>query len=113
MPSRYEPCGLAQMIAMRYGCVPVVSAVGGLMDTVVDGEMGIVMGAPTATRLASAVSRAIKLRADMPRWSRMQRVCMSQDFSWAPSARRYFELYKSLLPLRDWRASRRGIKSAT
>lgn len=106
MPSRYEPCGLAQMIAMRYGCIPVVSAVGGLRDTVVDGDMGIVMGAPTSTRLASAVDRAIKLRADMPRWSRMQRACMSHDFSWAPSARRYFELYKSLLPLPAPRATR-------
>jgi starch synthase len=97
MPSRYEPCGLAQMIAMRYGCVPVVSAVGGLVDTVVDGTTGIVIGAPTAARLLSAIKRAITTHRDTGLWTAMQRAAMARDYSWSGSARKYFELYSSLV----------------
>jgi len=97
MPSRYEPCGLAQMIAMRYGCLPLVSAVGGLRDTVVDAETGFVMGAPTAARLASTAKRAIQLLQDKPEWARMQVAAMTQEFSWAASSRKYLDLYQSLL----------------
>jgi starch synthase len=97
MPSRYEPCGLAQMMAMRYGCLPIVSAVGGLRDTVVDGKTGLVMGQPTAARLASAVCRAIGLLSRGPEWVMMQQAAMAQDFSWAASARRYFDLYQQLV----------------
>jgi starch synthase len=97
MPSRYEPCGLAQMIGMRYGCLPIVSAVGGFRDTVVDGETGFVMGIPTAARLASTAKRAMDVFADRPRWTQMQATAMAQDFSWTVSARKYFELYRSLL----------------
>lgn len=93
MPSRYEPCGLAQMIAMRYGCIPVVSAVGGLVDTVADGITGIVMGPATATRLASAIRKAAGMYRDTAAWISMQRAAMAQDFSWSASARKYFELY--------------------
>jgi starch synthase len=96
MPSKYEPCGLAQMIAMRYGCLPIVSAVGGLNDTVVDGETGFVMGAPTAPHLTAACSSALQLFSDKARWMTMQRAAMSTDFSWASSARQYLELYRSL-----------------
>jgi starch synthase len=97
MPSRYEPCGLAQMIAMRYGCIPIVSAVGGLRDTVTDGENGFVMGVPTAARLAAATQRAMRLLADKPAWASMQRAAMAQDHSWVASARQYLELYQRLL----------------
>ena len=97
MPSRYEPCGLAQMIAMRYGCIPIVSAVGGLMDTVVDGDTGVVMGAPTASRLRSAIRKTLRLYGDTERWSAMQRAAMAQDFSWRTSALKYFELYRALV----------------
>jgi len=97
MPSRYEPCGLAQMIAMRYGCLPIVSAVGGLRDTVVDGETGFVIGAPTAARLASGLKRSMRLLADKLQWVKMQQAAMTQDFSWAASARKYFELYQRLV----------------
>jgi starch synthase len=93
MPSRYEPCGLAQMIAMRYGCIPVVSAVGGLVDTVVDGTTGIVMGPATVTRLASAIKKAVRMHADGELWLAMQRATMAQDFSWRASAEKYWELY--------------------
>lgn len=97
MPSRYEPCGLAQMIAMRYGCLPIVSAVGGLKDTVADGETGFVMGKPTAARLAAAAKRSMSVLADQPKWTKMQRAAMAQDFSWSASARRYAALYQRVL----------------
>jgi starch synthase len=86
------------MIAMRYGCVPVVSAVGGLMDTVVDGMTGVVIGAPTAARLLSALKRTISAHGDAGLWTAIQRAAMAQDFSWSGSARKYFELYSSLVP---------------
>ena len=97
MPSRFEPCGLAQMIAMRYGCIPIVTAVGGLRDTVVDGRTGVVMGAPTAARLSSAIRKTMSQRADVGSWSAMQSAAMAQDFSWRGSARKYLELYRTLL----------------
>ena len=59
MPSRYEPCGLSQMIAMRYGCVPVVRAVGGLHDTVTDGETGFVFIKPRVKDFVAAIQRAL------------------------------------------------------
>lgn len=97
MPSRYEPCGLSQMIAMRYGCLPIVSSVGGLNDSVVDGQTGFHMGSPTSARLAVAVRRAVGLLADKEAWARMQRAAMAQDFSWTASASKYFGLYQQLL----------------
>jgi starch synthase len=94
MPSRYEPCGLAQMIAMRYGCLPIVSAVGGLKDTVVADQDGFVIGAPTAARLVTAMTHAMRLLPDRAVWRRMQKAAMARDFSWSASARRYFEVYQ-------------------
>jgi len=94
MPSRYEPCGLSQMIAMRYGCVPIVSAVGGLLDTISDGETGFMMQKTTAARLATAVKKALTIYADRARWESIQKAGMSQDFSWKNSASQYFQLYQ-------------------
>jgi starch synthase len=94
MPSRYEPCGVAQMIAMRYGCLPIVSAVGGLKDTVVAGQDGFVIGSATAARLATAMRHAMQLLPDHVVWTRMQKAAMARDFSWSASARTYFELYQ-------------------
>jgi starch synthase len=97
MPSRYEPCGLSQMIAMRYGCVPVVRAVGGLHDTVTDGETGFVFIKPTVKDFTQAVTRALEAYRDTDRWQVLQRNGMDQDFSWTNSATQYFELYKQLV----------------
>jgi len=97
MPSRYEPCGLSQMIAMRYGCVPVVRAVGGLFDTVRHGETGFVFEEPTAKALAGAIRSAIKVYSDKTAWQGIQRAGMAQDFSWETSAKKYLELYRNLL----------------
>lgn len=97
MPSRYEPCGLSQMISMRYGCVPVVRAVGGLHDTVTDGETGFVFIKPTAKDFIKAIERALETYQDTDKWQEMQRAGMIQDFSWTNSAAQYFELYKRLM----------------
>ncbi len=96
MPSRYEPCGLAQMIAMRYGCVPVVRAVGGLKDTVIQNETGFVFEKAHHLSLAGAVKTAIKTYDDNERWSALQRNGMTRDFSWQASAQKYLELYESI-----------------
>lgn len=96
MPSRYEPCGLAQMIAMRYGCVPLVRAVGGLKDTVQEGKNGFLFTEETPESLVEAMQRALSVYAHPARWRRFQRDGMAQEFSWEKSAAQYFNLYKSL-----------------
>jgi starch synthase len=97
MPSRYEPCGLSQMIAMRYGCLPLVRAVGGLHDTVTDSETGFVFVMASTKDLLAALRRALAVYPDRSRWEKMQKAAMAQDFSWGNSAQRYFKLYRSLL----------------
>ncbi|HEY9152214.1 MAG TPA: glycogen synthase [Anaerolineales bacterium] len=97
MPSRYEPCGLSQMIAMRYGCVPIVSAVGGLKDTIYDGETGFMIQKPTAARLAAAIKKTLAIYSDHVRWEPLQKAGMAQDFSWTNSAQQYFQLYQRVV----------------
>lgn len=97
MPSRYEPCGLSQMIAMRYGCIPVVRAVGGLHDTVTDGETGFVFIQPKLKDFIAAIQRALEAYKIDETWRTMQVNAMSQDFSWTNSALKYLELYKRLI----------------
>lgn len=100
MPSRYEPCGLSQMIAMRYGCVPVVRAVGGLHDSVTDGETGFVFIKPTVKDFVNAMQRALHDFQDKDAWQGMQVNGMSKDFSWSNSAYQYYKLYERLLTKR-------------
>ncbi|MEO5887689.1 MAG: glycogen/starch synthase [Anaerolineales bacterium] len=97
MPSRYEPCGISQMIAMRYGCVPLVRAVGGLRDTVIDGETGFVFVDAKVKSFNDAVKRALTLYPYRSRWLNLQKAGMARDFSWPISARKYFELYRKLV----------------
>jgi len=104
IPSRYEPCGLTQMIAMRYGCVPVARATGGLKDTIgdynaepVSQSTGFLFQEPTYSDLATAIWRALKVYRDKRRWRGLQRRGMKEDFSWERSAREYLALYKELL----------------
>jgi len=97
MPSRYEPCGLSQMIAMRYGCIPLVRAVGGLNDTVQHGQTGFVFQDAKPSALVAAMRAALRVYTDIPAWREMQVAGMAQDFSWSNSARQYFELYQSLM----------------
>lgn len=108
VPSRFEPCGLTQLFGLRYGCVPVVSRVGGLADTVIDANeaavtagvaTGVLFAPATAGALADAISRTIALYRDEKTWRKMQRRGMKSDVSWAASAARYAELYANLLGL--------------
>jgi starch synthase len=97
MPSRYEPCGLAQMIAMRYGCVPVARAVGGLNDTVKHNRTGFVFEKAHHMSLMAAIKTGIKAYANREQWQNLQRAGMAQDFSWEASAQEYLKLYQSLV----------------
>lgn len=96
MPSRYEPCGLAQMIAMRYGCVPVVHATGGLRDTVRDDETGFTFQEATATSMEEGIFRALSSYSRPEIWQKLQSRGMQVDFSWQKSARKYAKIYYSL-----------------
>ncbi len=97
MPSRYEPCGISQMIAMRYGSVPLVRAVGGLHDTVTDSETGFVFVDTKVKSFNDTLRRALNLYPYRSRWLNLQQAGMAQDFSWSNSANKYLELYKKLI----------------
>ena len=97
MPSRYEPCGISQMIAMRYGSVPLVRAVGGLHDTVTDSETGFVFVDKKIKSFNDTVKRVLALYPDRSRWENLQRAGMAQDFAWETSARKYLALYRKLM----------------
>jgi starch synthase len=95
MPSRFEPCGLGQLIAMRYGSVPVVRATGGLADTVQDGVTGFTFYQYNVDDFWRAVERAIYIyRNDPVIWQRIQQHGMSADYSWNRSANGYQQLYE-------------------
>jgi len=106
IPSRFEPCGLTQLYGLRYGCVPVVARVGGLADTVIDAneaavEAGVATGVQFSPVASEALGEAIKRTVDLFRnekvWRKMQRRGMKADVSWSGSARKYANLYASLL----------------
>jgi starch synthase len=105
MPSRYEPCGISQMIAMRYGCIPLVRAVGGLHDTVTDSETGFVFVDHKVKTFNDTVRRALKLYPDRSRWMEMQKAGMEQDFSWTKSAQKYLDLYRKIIETTTARAA--------
>jgi starch synthase len=110
VPSRFEPCGLTQLYALRYGAIPVVSRVGGLADSVIDANQaalaagvatGIQFWPTTAEGLQTALHRLLALWQDRPAWDRMQRNGMAADVSWRGSANRYVALFQSLLAERS------------
>lgn len=100
MPSKFEPCGLGQMIAMRYGSVPIVRRTGGLADTVQDYDpatqegTGFVFDDYNPWALFAAVVRAVENYKVPDRWQRLMQNAMAKDFSWNRSAKRYVELYQ-------------------
>ncbi|HEY3484985.1 MAG TPA: glycogen/starch synthase, partial [Ilumatobacteraceae bacterium] len=102
MPSRFEPCGLTQMQAMRYGTIPIVTAVGGLIDTVPDADFdskrgrGFVAGRVDPSDLVAAMFRAVRRTADRRRRRTIQRRGMAVDWSWRGPAAEYVRLYGSL-----------------
>lgn len=100
IPSRYEPCGMSQMIAMRYGCIPIARETGGLADTVLDHDLsdaptGFLFPEPTARSLTFALRRALAVHA-RGGFSTLQRNGMLTDFGWRRSARDYLHLYQRL-----------------
>ena len=101
MPSKSEPCGLAQMIALRYGTVPVVRATGGLKDSVfdADGENGNGYRFDTynADDLYGSLCRALACYGDRPRWDALVQRAMASDNSWNNSAGAYMRLYRKML----------------
>lgn len=101
MPSRFEPCGLTQMQAMRYGAIPIVTAVGGLVDTVLDADLdrrgtGFVAGRVASEDLLAAMFRAARRIRDGRRHQALQRRIMSIDWSWRLPAGEYCALYAEL-----------------
>ncbi|MBT3239753.1 MAG: glycosyltransferase [Chloroflexi bacterium] len=101
IPSRYEPCGLTQMIAMRYGCVPIARATGGLKDTIEDyysegRSTGFLFNEATSKACEKSISDAISIFTDQRKWRGLQLRGMQQDFSWKNSANKYLDLYQQI-----------------
>jgi starch synthase len=103
MPSRYEPCGLSQLYAMRYGAVPVAHQTGGLADTIVDytpraAEDGLATGflfrPYAADSFLRAVQLALSVRRDRTAWKRLMTSAMRADFGWERSAEQYVDAYR-------------------
>jgi len=103
MPSKFEPCGIGQLIAMRYGSLPIVRAVGGLKDTVkpydkLTGEgNGFTFQNYNAHEMLAAINQALKFYSDKKTWAHMMKTAMTADFSWKNSANEYIKLYSKLL----------------
>ena len=96
MPSRFEPCGLGQMIAMRYGTIPVVRATGGLKDTVTK-ELGFSFKNVSKAEFYESLKEALDVYYESPeKWQEMVKKVMQEDFSWDKSAKEYVKLYKKL-----------------
>jgi starch synthase len=108
-PSRFEPCGLTQLYALRYGAVPVVSRTGGLSETIIDANdaaisarvaTGFQFHPATAENLRLSIHRAFAAYQEPKKWARLQNQGMKADFSWERSAEQYAALYTQLLPAR-------------
>jgi starch synthase len=109
MPSRFEPCGLNQMYSQRYGTVPIVRRVGGLVDTVIDASAqtlvdgtatGVGFDEATPAAIAQAMQRALALYQDEGAWHRLALNGMRRDFSWRQGAREYAAIYDRIAPTR-------------
>ncbi|MDD5449952.1 MAG: starch synthase, partial [Candidatus Omnitrophica bacterium] len=102
MPSRFEPCGLGQMIALRYGTIPIVRLTGGLKDTIQEydpatGEgNGFAFSGYSSDELLAAINRGLKIYKDKGQWRQLTKKAMDYDFSWESSAKDYIGLYNKL-----------------
>ncbi len=104
VPSRFEPCGLTQMYAMRYGTLPIVRHTGGLADTVKDFSLkkegnGVVFSYPSSEDVYNAVKRAIELYRDRRKFLEIRKKAMAEDFSWKASAKQWIKLYNQIRQL--------------
>ncbi len=99
MPSLYEPCGLTQMRAQRYGTIPVARRTGGLADTIEDGVTGFLFDDYTSADFMRGAMRAVDQFRDVDGWEEMMREAMSRDFGWEKSATRYLSVYRRVLGL--------------
>lgn len=101
MPSKSEPCGLAQMVASRYGTLPIVRETGGLKDSIVDcgdeGGFGFTFKTYNAEDMLAAIDRALGAYANKPDLAVLRERCMGMDFSWGRSANEYIRMYRELL----------------
>lgn len=104
IPSRFEPCGSSQMIAMHYGALPLARAAGGLRDSVIDGQDGFVFEKYEVGQMLATLRRAIRIFGTAT-WKRMIEQAMQRDFSWERAAEKYLSLYERALALakEDWR----------
>jgi starch synthase len=100
MPSRFEPCGLNQLYSLRYGTIPIVRAIGGLADTVVDDDRGEGTGFSfsgySSGEMMAAIQRALAIYSNPARWRELILRAMSQDWSWDRSAAEYMSLYHAI-----------------
>ncbi|MEK7168804.1 MAG: glycogen/starch synthase [Patescibacteria group bacterium] len=98
IPSKYEPCGLIQMIAMLFGTIPIAHKTGGLKDSIKDGINGFLFSAYTSEALEDKVNKALTMwKNDKPSYEKMVEQAISTDFSWKKNAREYLKLYNKLL----------------
>jgi starch synthase len=103
MPSHFEPCGLGQMMSLRYGTVPIVRATGGLADTITDFNpktgrgVGFVFREYSPDALLATIRRAVEAFQDKEQWKALVQRGMTTDYSWNSSARKYVDLYQQAL----------------
>ena len=101
MPSKSEPCGLAQMVACRYGTLPVVRETGGLKDSIIDcgeeGGFGFTFKTYNADDMLAAIDRALGAYANKPDLALLRQRCMTEDFTWGRSANTYIRMYKDMM----------------
>lgn len=97
MPSAFEPCGLGQLIALRYGTIPVVRSVGGLADTIFEGTNGFTFLDKSANSMTMALRRAFDAYSDKPRWAALVGSALSGDYGWEKSAGEYVKMYSEAL----------------
>lgn len=97
MPSKFEPCGLGQLIAQRYGAIPIARETGGLADTIEDGKTGFLFKEYEAIAFLRAIKKGLGVYRSDKEWQRLMKSAMKKDFSWQKSAQKYIELYQKLI----------------
>lgn len=97
IPSQYEPCGLVQMIAMRYGALPIARKTGGLADTIIHNQDGFLFNKYSTKAMTDSIQHAVQYISDPKHKHTLTQAAMNKDFSWDQSAKRYYQLYQQLI----------------